>query len=249
MRSSADHCGSRPPGAVSFAVTRWSVVLSASRSDSAGAREAMEQLCRAYWRPIYTFVCHRGHNPEDAQDLTQGFFVRLLSKNYLGSAGPSKGRFRTFLLAALRHFLANEWDKANAKKRGGGHVFVSLSGAFTDTSSGLEPLDNETAEVLFDRSWALTLLERVLAQLREEHVRDGKAEFFDQLKSTLTGERTSLPYADIGARLGLSEGAVKVAVHRLRQRYRQLLREEIAHTVSGPEQIEEEIRALFAALA
>jgi RNA polymerase sigma-70 factor (ECF subfamily) len=249
MNPSADHGGSRPSGTVGFGVTRWSVVLSASRSDSAGAGEAMEELCRAYWRPIYTFIRQRGHNPDDAQDLTQEFFVRLLAKNSLSSVGPSKGRFRTFLLAALRHFLANEWDKAKAKKRGGGRVFISLSCGPAGMAAGPEPLDHETGDVLFDRSWALTLLERVLERLREEHVRDGRAEFFDQLKSTLTGERTSLPYSGIGARLGLSEGAVKVAVHRLRQRYRQLVREEIARTVSAPEQIEEEIRALFAALS
>jgi RNA polymerase sigma-70 factor (ECF subfamily) len=249
MRPAAEHASSTPPGTARFAVTRWSVVLAASRSDSVQARDALEQLCRAYWRPIYTFICHRGHNPQDAQDLTQEFFVRLLSKNYLGGVGPSKGRFRTFLLASLRHFLANEWDKANARKRGGGRVFVSLSEPVTGTSSAVEPVDNETAEVVFDRAWALALLDQALARLRQEHVGDGKAQFFDQLKSTLTGERTSLPYSSIGARLGLSEGAVKVAVHRLRQRYRQLLREEIAHTVSTPEQIEEELRALFAALS
>jgi RNA polymerase sigma-70 factor (ECF subfamily) len=244
-----DHGSSRPSAAAGFAVTRWSVVLSAGRSDDAGANEAIEELCQTYWRPIYTFICHRGHNPCDAQDLTQEFFARVFSKNCLGGVGPSKGRFRTFLLAALKHFLANEWDKANAKKRGGGRVFVSLSDRADGTPPPADPVDNQSADVLFDRSWALTLLEQVLARLRQEHLRDGKAEFFEQLKSTLTGERTSLPYSGIGARLGLSEGAVKVAVHRLRQRYRSLLREEIAHTVSSPEQIEEEIRALFAALS
>ncbi len=249
MRPSTHQCSSTPPAAAGFALTRWSVVLAASRSDSVQARDALEQLCRAYWRPIYAFICRGGHNPDNAQDLTQGFFVQLLSKKCLGGVGPSKGRFRTFLLAALRHFLANEWDKANAKKRGGGRVFVPLGGPVAGTSSAVEPMDSQTADVLFDRAWALALLEQVLARLRQEHVRDGKAEFFDQLKSTLTGQRTSLPYSGIGARLGLSEGAVKVAVHRLRQRYRVLLREEIAHTVSGPEQIEEEIRALFAALS
>jgi RNA polymerase sigma-70 factor (ECF subfamily) len=224
-------------------------VLAASGRDTVQAREALEQLCRAYWGPIHAFVCRHGHNPQDAQDLTQEFFVRLLSKDYLEGVSPSKGRFRTFLLAALRHFLASQWHKAKAKKRGGHRVFIPLNAPAAEAPPAAAGAERESPEALFDRAWALTLLAQVLARLRQDHVRQGKAQFFDQLKSTLTGERTAVPYAAIGARLGLSEGAVKVAVHRLRQRYRELLRQEISHTVSTPDQVEEEIRALFAALS
>ncbi len=247
MRPSADPATPTPHGTASFAVTRWSVVLAAGQSDSGEAREALDQLCRLYWRPIYCFVRHRGYKAEDARDLTQEFFARLLSKNSLANVAPSKGRFRTFLLAALKHYLANEWDKATSKKRGGGRVFVPLDAAVA--SSGAEPADNETAEVIFDREWALALLAQVMGRLREEYARDGKADLFERLKATLVGARTELPYAAIGPGLGMTEGAVKVAVHRLRQRYRQLLREEIAHTLSRPDQADEELRALFAALS
>ena len=239
---------STAPGAANFAPTRWSVVLAVGRVNSAGAREALENLCGTYWRPIYGFVRRQGHRPHDAQDLTQEFFARLLGKNYLEGLNPAKGRFRSFLLAALKHFLANERDKARAQKRGGRHVLVPIQTDSAEAWYGMEPAEPMTAEKLFERRWALTLLEQVLARLREEYARAGKARVFAQLKSALTGERRSVPYAEIGARLDLSEGAVKVAVHRLRQRYRELLREEISHTVSGPEQIEEEIHALFAAL-
>ncbi|HWH68358.1 MAG TPA: sigma factor-like helix-turn-helix DNA-binding protein, partial [Candidatus Sulfotelmatobacter sp.] len=173
----------------------------------------------------------------------------LLEKKYLGAVDPAKGRFRSFLLAALKHFLANEWDKAKAQKRGGHQVFIPIDSQSAETAYHVEPAEQVTPETIYERRWALTLLDQVLARLRAEYLRDGKTELFEQLKSTLTGERRSLPYAEIAQRLQTSEGAVKVAVHRLRQRYRQLLREEIAHTVSRPEEVEEEIRALFAALA
>jgi RNA polymerase sigma-70 factor (ECF subfamily) len=249
MPSTEHDSDSTPPAAANFALTRWSVVLAAGSSDSTHARDALEKLCRTYWHPIYAFVRRQGHSPHDAQDLTQEFFARLLAKNYLGAVDRSKGRFRSFLLAALKHFLANEWDKAGAQKRGGHPVLIPINAQSAETSYGLEPVETITAEKIFERRWALTLLEQVLARLRVEYDRDGKAKLFEHLKSTLTGERRSVPYAEIAARLNTSEGAVKVAVHRLRQRYRELLREEIAHTVAGPEQVEEEIRALFSALA
>jgi len=249
MPSTEHNSDSTVPGAGNFALTHWSVVLAAGSSDSSHARDALETLCRTYWHPIYAFVRRQGHAPHDAQDLTQEFFARLLEKNYLGGVDRAKGRFRSFLLVCLKHFLANEWDRAGAQKRGAHPVLIPINVRSAETSYGLEPAESVTAEKMFERRWALTLLEQVLARLRAEYTRDGKAETFEQLKSTLTGERRSVPYAEIGARLGISEGAVKVAVHRLRQRYRDLLREEIAHTVSGPEQVEEEIRALFCALA
>jgi RNA polymerase sigma-70 factor (ECF subfamily) len=235
-------------GATPFALTHWSVVLAARRSHSAEAQEALEQLCRAYWNPIYSFVRRQGYGPPDAQDLTQEFFARLLAKNYLADVDRSKGRFRSFLLASLKHFLANEWDKSQAQKRGGQQQRIPIDTRSAETSYAVEPVEHLTPEKLFERRWALTLLQQVLTLLRAEYVGEGKAGLFEQLKGTLTGERQTLPYAEIATRLNTSEGAIKVAVHRLRQRYRDLLREQIAHTVSTPEEIEEEIRALFTAL-
>jgi RNA polymerase sigma factor (sigma-70 family) len=231
-----------------FVTTHWSRVLSAGRSDSTHARTALETLCRTYWPPIYAFVRRQGHNPHDAQDLTQEFFARLLEKKSFATVDPARGRFRSFLLGALKNFLANEWDKARAQKRGGGQTLIPIDVQNAETSFAIEPADNVTAEMIFERRWALTLLDKVMQQLRDEYVRDGKAVLFEELKSTLTGASRSAPYAEIAARLGTSEGAVKVAVHRLRQRYRELLRAEIAHTVATPAEVEDEIRNLFAAL-
>lgn len=235
--------------AAEFALTHWSVVLAAGRSDSIHSRNALEKLCQTYWFPIYAFVRRKGHNPQDAQDLTQEFFARLLEKDYLAAVDRSKGRFRSFLLASLKHFLANEWDKANAQRRGGGKIFIPIDVAGAEVSRGFEPADNLTAEKIFERRWALALLDQVLKQLREEYVRNGKEHLFEQLKPTLTEASRTVPYAEMAARLGAREGAIKTAVHRLRQRYRELLRAEIASTVSGPGEVEDEIRNLFAALA
>ena len=233
-----------------FTPTHWSVVLAAAaHSDSASGRDALEKLCRNYWVPIYAFVRRQGHSPHDAQDLTQEFFARLLEKNYLADADRAKGRFRSFLLASLKHFLANEWDKANAQKRGGGRVLISIDADAVETSFGAELAHEITADKIFERRWALALLDQVLRRLRQEYTRDGKEKQFEQLKQTLTEASRSVPYAEIAARLGITEGAVKVAVHRLRQRYRELLRAEIADTVASPAEIEDEIRNLFAALA
>jgi RNA polymerase sigma-70 factor (ECF subfamily) len=232
-----------------FVTTHWSLVVSAGRNDTPNARNALEKLCRAYWFPIYAFVRRQGHGPHDAQDLTQEFFARLLEKKSLAGADPAKGRFRSFLLASLKHFLANEWDKTQAQKRGGGQFLIPIDVATAETSGGFEPTDEVTAEKIFERRWALTLLEQVLRRLRAEYVRDGKENLFEQLKPTLTEASRSVRYAEIAARLGTSEGAVKVAVHRLRQRYREVLHAEIADTVTSPGEVEDEIRNLFAALA
>jgi RNA polymerase sigma-70 factor (ECF subfamily) len=233
-----------------FSPTHWSVVLAAAgRADSTHARDALEKLCRNYWLPIYVFVRRQGHSPHDAQDLTQEFFARLLEKNYLAGVQREKGRFRSFLLASVKHFLANEWDKANAQKRGGGQVPISIDATLAESSFCIEPTDALTAEKIYERRWVLALLEQVLRRLREEYTRDGKEKQFEQLKPTLTEASRSVPYAEIATRLGASEGAVKVAVHRLRHRYRELLRAEIADTVASPGEIDDEIRNLFAALA
>jgi len=225
------------------------VVLSAGRSDSTHARDALEKLCRTYWPPIYAFVRRQGHSPHDAEDLTQAFFARVLERNYFADADQTRGRFRSFLLGSLKHFLANEWDKARAQKRGGGQHVIPIDATSAETSCGFEPADNVTPEKIFERRWALTLLDQVLRRLREEYAADGREKLFEQLKPTLTEASRTVRYAEIAARLETSEGAVKVAVHRLRQRYRELLRAEIADTVADPGEIEDEIRNLFAALA
>ncbi|MGB8370600.1 MAG: sigma-70 family RNA polymerase sigma factor [Limisphaerales bacterium] len=241
--------GAEPSPRPAFVTTHWSLVVSAGRNDTTHARNALEKLCRAYWFPIYAFVRRQGHGPHDAQDLTQEFFARLLEKNYLAGADPAKGRFRSFLLASLKHFLANEWDKTKAQKRGGGQVMIPMDIKRAENSGGFEPADNLTAENIFERRWALTLLEQVLRRLRAEYVRDGREKLFEQLKPTLTETSRTVGYAEIATRLGTTEGAVKVAVHRLRQRYREVLRAEIADTVASPGEVEDEIRNLFAALA
>jgi RNA polymerase sigma-70 factor (ECF subfamily) len=225
-----------------FANTRWSVVLAAQ--DPVRTKTALGELYQTYWYPLYAYVRRRGYSAEDAQDLTQAFFARLLEKNWLDAVAPEKGRFRAFLLAALKHFLANEWDKAQAQKRGGGLVPVSLD---AETRYQREPRDELSPDRLFDRQWALALLETVLNQLRAEHDTNDKRRLFEALRGTLTGDQPEAGYAELGRQLGLNEGAIKVAVHRLRKRYRELLRAEIAQTVSDPGQVAEELRSLFAA--
>jgi RNA polymerase sigma-70 factor (ECF subfamily) len=239
----------RPAGPAAFVTTHWSVVLTAGRSDTPRARDALARLCQAYWHPLYAYVRRLGNSPPDAQDLTQEFFARLLAKNYLADADESRGRFRSFLLTALKHFLANEWDKARAQKRGGGQPPIPIDLGTAETACHFEPADDTTAEKIFERRWALTLLEQVMRRLREEYVYTGREKLFEQLKPTLTEASRTVRYAEIAGRLGMSEGAVKVAVHRLRQRYRELLRAEIADTVASPGEVDDELRNLFAALA
>lgn len=224
-------------------------MLAAGSRSSRQADVALEELCRTYWYPLYVFVRRQTSTREDAEDLTQAFFARFLEKNYLEGLNSEKGRFRAFLLASLKHFLANEWDKAMAQKRGGGKIFVPIDAQSAETKLGIDPADAQSADKIFERRWALTLLEQVLRRLREEYIGDGKEELFEQLKPTLTEASGRISYAAMGARLGMSEGAVKVAVHRLRQRYRELLRAEIAETVASASEVEDELRNLFAALA
>jgi RNA polymerase sigma factor (sigma-70 family) len=232
-----------------FVTTHWSVVLAAGRSDSTRAQHALARLCQTYWYPLYAYVRRRGHSPHDAQDLTQEFFARLLERHTLAIADPERGRFRSFLLSTMNHFLAHEWHKVQAQKRGGGCQILSLDLAQAEQRYDLEPVDNSSPDKLFDKNWANALLEEVLNQLEAEYQQAGKAELFAALKQTLTGTRESQPYSVLAARLGMNEAAVKVAVHRLRKRYRELLRVEITNLVADPEQAEDELRHLSAALA
>ena len=231
-----------------FVTTQWSVVLSAGGSDTTVARDALAKLCETYWYPLYGYVRRRDFSPPDAEDLTQEFFARFLEQQWVGNADRAKGRFRTFLLSAMNHFLANEWDKARAQKRGGGVPLLPLQFDAAETRYVREPADNVTPEQHFERRWALTLLETVVNRLRAEYEQEGKAELFAALNPCLVGDRTAQPYEELAGKLGVSEGAVKSAVHRLRQRYRQLLRDEIAQTVAGPGEVEEELRHLIAVL-
>ncbi|HEY2589222.1 MAG TPA: sigma-70 family RNA polymerase sigma factor [Tepidisphaeraceae bacterium] len=248
--------GTDPPAAPRrFLTTRWSVVLAAGAAPMAAAedpaaQDALAILCKMYWYPLYAYVRSRGHAPDEAQDLTQSFFLRLLEKRTIGLADPDRGRFRSFLLTALKNFLANEWDRSSAQKRGGGHAVLPLDADFDSAERryGREPADALTPERLYDRRWALTLLDTVLAELRDHYAATGRAALFEALKPALTGDPQAPAHAQTAAGLGLTPGAVQVAVHRLRQRYRDLLREHIQQTVESPEQVEDEIRDLFCAL-
>jgi RNA polymerase sigma factor (sigma-70 family) len=231
-----------------FMTTHWSLVLAAADAEDAHGREALAKLCQVYWYPLYAFVRRQGHGPHDAQDLTQEFFMRLLEKDYLGDVDRSQGKFRSFLLVALKHFLSKEWARAKTLKRGGGQALVSLDTLSAEERYRREPEYNATPERLFARRWALTLLDRVLARLSQEYDATGKRAMFEQLQGCLTGGSDLPPYAELAARLNLTEGAVKVNVHRLRQRYRGVLRDEIAQTLADPTEIDDEIRQLFSAL-
>ena len=236
-------------GAGYFTETHWSVVLAAKEEGSSRAAEAMEKLCRTYWRPLYAYVRRQGHNPEEAEDLTQEFFAKLLAKDYLQHLRHQEGKFRSFLLTFVKRFLSDERDKAGAQKRGGGKTFISLDDTSAEERYLNEPRNDLSPDQIFERRWAQTVLERALNRLREEYVAGGKQALFEQLKEIQPGEHGESSYAEIGARLGLAEGTVKSAVHRLRRRLRELLREEIAQTVARPEEIDEEIRNLLAVLS
>ena len=235
--------------AATFNTTHWSVVLLAGETDSPEAAEALANLCRAYWYPLYAYVRRQGHDFADAQDLTQEFFARLLERKYLRLADRNRGRFRTFLLTSLKHFLINEWNKAQREKRGGGRLLISLDAEQTETRFLAEPADDRSPDKAFERRCALELLGRVLAQLQSEFATAGREQVFAELKCCLTGEGNERSYAEIGQRLGLTEANLKVTVHRLRARYREVLRQEIAPTVADPADIDAEIRELIAALS
>lgn len=230
-----------------FATTHWSDVLATKRGDPAEAAAALEKLCRTYWYPLYAFLRREGRSPHDAQDLTQAFFAHLLQRSFLENVGPQKGKFRSFLLAALKNFLSDEWDKARTEKRGGGQTFISLDDHSAEELYLLEP-DADAPERIFERRWALTLLAQALARLREEFAAAGKTREFDYLKIYLSTLTSDGAYDDVAVKLELAVDTVAVKVHRLRQRYGELIRAEIAQTVASPADIEEELRHLFDAV-
>lgn len=232
-----------------FPATHWTVVLAAGGRRTAQSDHALGELCRAYWFPLYAYVRRRSRSREDAEDLTQAFFARFLEKNYLEGVRAEKGRFRAFLLASLKHFLANEWDKARAQKRGGDATHFSLDWKTADTQFQIAAAAELSPDKAFDREWAVALLQQVIQHLQAECEAEGRAKQFAEMKIFLTAGKGAMPYAAAAKALGLSEEATRAAVHRLRKRYRQLLREEIAQTLADPGQVDEEMRALFGAFA
>jgi RNA polymerase sigma-70 factor (ECF subfamily) len=237
----------RDPGR--FPTTQWSRVATAASRDDGEAQKAMSMLCQAYWYPIYAFVRHRGFSPEQAQDRTQDFFAYVLERDLIAKADPTRGRFRAFLRTVCARHLAGDRDRESAAKRGGNHPRLSIDPLDAERRYVLEPAHEMTAERIFDRTWALTLLGRVVDRLRREYEDAGRSTRFEELIAVLTRDPESNPYAEIARRLGTTEGNVRVAVHRLRRRYGLLLREEIAATVGDATQVDDEIQALFAALA
>jgi len=240
---------STPSGAGRFATTHWSVILAASDSASVQHEPALSTLCQTYWFPLYAYLRRRGYDSHQAEDYTQGFFAGILEKKDLRKADPKYGKFRSFLLASLKNFLADEWDRAHAQKRGGDKKVLSLDFDAAASRYDQASVQDLSPEKLFERSWALTILTRAMDRLKAETAVSDKQQLFDCLKIYFTAEKDAVPYKDVAAKLNMTAGAVKVAVHRLRRRYRELVREEIAQTVTTEAQVDEEIRDLFAALA
>jgi len=232
-------------GAGRFDTTHWSLVLAAGQRGTVESAVALERLCQSYWLPLYAYVRRRVSDVHDAQDMTQGFFERLLDKNYLADADPQRGRFRSFLLTAFKHFLSKEWEKAKAQKRGGGRSHISLNFSTGDSQITLQPAGGLTAEQMYERQWVITLLGRVMQRLETELEKVGKRSQFERLKDFIVSTKEETTYADVASELSMTESAARMATSRLRRRYRQLLREEIAQTVSSPEDIEDEINSLF----
>jgi RNA polymerase sigma-70 factor (ECF subfamily) len=241
-RSASD---SDRPGPANFVTTHWSAVVRAAHPDSAEAQAALGELCRNYWYPLYTFVRRQGHGPHDAEDLTQEFFARLLEKNFVAEAHSEKGRFRTFLLTALKRFLANQWDRQHARKRGGFQTVVPIDADLAESRLRADPAHEAAPDELYERQWAMTLLDQVMARLQEEYASTDRSALFEQLRGCLTQDDSARPYAEIASQLRLTEAAVKMSMHRLRSRYREVLRSEIGKTVSSPEEVEDEISHLF----
>jgi RNA polymerase sigma-70 factor (ECF subfamily) len=235
--------------AATFETTRWSVVLAAGGRASPQSEQALARLCACYWSPLYAYVRRRGFSADAAQDLTQAFFARLLEKKTLSAATRERGKFRCFLLASMKHFLANEWDRSQAQKRGGKVTLVSFDAAALEQRYAGEASYELSPERLFDRRWAVTLLQLVLDELRRELIAEGKERFFDRVKQHLTGEESELSYRELGIELGMSEAALKVAIHRLRRRYGKLLHEHIAQTVASAAEVEDELRHLLASVS
>jgi RNA polymerase sigma-70 factor (ECF subfamily) len=234
-------------GAAEFATTHWSVVLTA-QGESAAAREALEKLCRTYWRPLYAFVRRHDYGHEESEDITQGFFAVLLERRDFDTLRAEKGRLRSYLLVSLKHFLADEKRRAMAVKRGKGRPLIPLEDLLANAEASMEPSDRLTADRIYERRWALTLLDHVFKQLRDEYARANKAALFNWLKQLLPDEPGAPLQAEIAAKLGMTENAVNQAFYRFRQRYQSLLREEIAHTVAMPKDVEDELRHLISVL-
>jgi DNA-directed RNA polymerase specialized sigma24 family protein len=249
MAASFEHETATNGHAKWFTTTHWSVVLAAGQDSSAEAAAALESLCRTYWYPLYAYVRRQGYSPHDAQDLTQEFFARLLDKKYLASVEREKGKFRSFLLASLNHFLANERDRMNAAKRGGGKVPISLDETVAEGLYREEPASNLSPEKDFEKRWAIALLDQAFAKVRNEFVIAGKGRIFERLKMFLADGTGSGDYAALTVELGMSANTIAAAVRRMRQRYRELVRAEIANTVASPKEIEDEMHHLFAVLA
>ena len=241
-----DEAGGTPAGG--FATTRWTLVVRAGGETSAVSEQALADLCRIYWFPLYAYIRRRGRSREDAEDLTQGFLAHFLAAGSLRGVAADRGRFRAFLLAALKHYLANAWDRAGRIKRGGGIVHVSWDWSEAEARYGAETGQPATPDEAYDRAWAVALLERVIVRLREECVAAGKGAWFEAAKGFLMMGSASVPYAKAAGDLGMEEGALRVAVHRLRRRYREMLREELSSTLADGSLVEEELRALRAAL-
>ena len=233
-----------PDWPVAFTTTHWSVVLTA-QDESPAAHEALEKLCRTYWRPIYAFLRRQGFRPAEAEDITQGFFAQLLERRSLNAVRKEKGRLRSYLLGALKYFLADEQRRSMAIKRGKGQRLIPIEEMRADERIEMEPADPVTAEMIYERRWALTVLERVINRLKDEYRAAGNAALFDSLKQLLPDEPGAPSQAEIAARLGMTENAIRQAFYRFRQRYQSLLREEIAHTVATPADIEDELRHLI----
>jgi len=248
MAFEREEMGSTIPSGSRFRTTHWSLVLSAKEGSPDAANPALEQLCKDYWWPLYAFVRRRGYGTHDAQDLTQEFFARLLAKDFLAAVDRSKGRFRSFLLGALEHFLANEWRNAHTQKRGGQFEFVSTD--YEPEQQYLQLSDSKLSPIqLLNQQWAMTLLTQTVQKLKEEFVADGKETQFEQIKVYLPSEAQNVPYAELALKLGTTEAALKMAVSRMRHRYGELILEGIARTVNDPEEIDDELHALFAALS
>jgi len=248
MSKARHRANSSAEGGRQFATTRWSVVRAAGRRSSPDSRQALQTLCETYWYPLYAYVRRRVVDINDAQDLTQAFFAELLGKNYVGSATAERGRFRSFLLTAFKHFLSKEWERAKAQKRGGGKPPIPLDFESANSRYLIEPHRGLTAEQIYDREWAVALLGRIMQRLESESVQSAKSRQFEELKGFLIGEHPGATYSNVASKLGMTEAAVKMVAHRMRRRYRELLREEIAETVAGPEEVEDELLKLFATL-
>ncbi|CAN5187089.1 sigma factor [soil metagenome] len=231
-----------------FPATRWSRVVAAGDPSSPDARAALDDICRDYWFPLYVYVRRWGRSPEDAEDLTQGFFARILERGFLADADRSKGKLRTFLLTALKHYLTDEHHKANTLKRGGGKIPLSIDAALAEELYALEPKDEASPDRLYEKRWALTLLDNVLAALRADYARAGKAELFDTLQPALAWNAGGDRYSDLAAALGMKENAVRVAIFRLRRRYGDLLRQQVAETVASPDEVAAELDNLMTVL-